>query len=872
MKTERKTIVVVLALLLMIETCALALRVAASSSVGFPSLVPYGFNDTASSLKVNGTVILYGDVDYGNGTITFADTSIPDLRACGWNDRASSLKVDGTVTLYEDINYGGRRINFTSDAIPYDDLGTEWNLNPSLIKSEGKWDSRVYDWGLSGTHIVPSDSSNYINWTSDGLVEGHSDNTPSFFNFKAEDFEQGFESEEQQPSYQPPLLRVADTTSLTLEGIVHNYGSDFVLFPGWSGVKFDVWAVENLGNGKKLMLEMYFLRTGLNLVWSHEYYRQTFPISSPNVWNYMVNVNTFPEYASRVIYDGDIVKWTIDVRAFIQRACNQKDLDINSLFISKVSFTLETGGILLPSTCWGSLNRLRLCYTTVPKADVSVASNGPDYIERDKQFNFTINYINAGSGTAVNVSVVDSLPPNSTFVSASNGGIYIPASKLSPFFFGTDRVIWSLGTMPPFSSGFVTVTVTTSPTTSFGTVLSNTVFIFTTSQESNSNNDQGTKSTVVSEDSSLPPNVDVGPTTSSYNHMPVLCWTTPTTFTYYGEANVTGVNINIHMLDGGPEIGGPMASVPGTHNWSFARTFYPRHGQAMVNYTVYYADGLQTTTAYGILVNPSGYVYDGETGERIQGATVTLLRFNTTSQKFVEVASDDPSIEPHTNPQTTDESGGYGWIASAATYMVEAEKKGYSPNFAMVSVLVDINIPLTALNIHDVAVVDVTPYRNWTYQESTVSINTTVANNGNFTETVTVKLYYNITSNELIGTQSVGVLPGKNETLTFLWSTAGVPPCYSGYNVTALADISPEFDSNMANNVLQSPANVTVRILGDVDGDARVYMRDIAPVARAFGSSWGDTRWNEACDVNNDGKIDLKDVALVAKHFGQHYQ
>ena len=194
MKIERKAIVVVLALLLMLETCALAPRVGASSLVGFPSLVPYDFNDQASSFKVIGKVILYGDVDYGNGSIIFADTSIPDLRDNGWNDRASSLEVDGTVTLYWDISYGGKRISFTSNVVPYDDLGKEWNLNPSLLKSEDRWDPRVWYWNPWVLHSPAPDSDNYMNWTSDGLVKGDSNGTAGgLYYYKAEDFAQGFE-------------------------------------------------------------------------------------------------------------------------------------------------------------------------------------------------------------------------------------------------------------------------------------------------------------------------------------------------------------------------------------------------------------------------------------------------------------------------------------------------------------------------------------------------------------------------------------------------------------------------------------------------------------------------------------------------------
>jgi hypothetical protein len=58
---------------------------------------------------------------------------------------------------------------------------------------------------------------------------------------------------------------------------------------------------------------------------------------------------------------------------------------------------------------------------------------------------------------------------------------------------------------------------------------------------------------------------------------------------------------------------------------------------------------------------------------------------------------------------------------------------------------------------------------------------------------------------------------------------------------------------------------------GDVNGDRRVNMRDVAIVAYSFGSTPGAGRWNPIADVNGDNKVDMRDVAFVAKAFGQSY-
>jgi hypothetical protein len=68
---------------------------------------------------------------------------------------------------------------------------------------------------------------------------------------------------------------------------------------------------------------------------------------------------------------------------------------------------------------------------------------------------------------------------------------------------------------------------------------------------------------------------------------------------------------------------------------------------------------------------------------------------------------------------------------------------------------------------------------------------------------------------------------------------------------------------------------VEIRIMstigGDVNGDRKVDMKDVAIVAYSFGSTPGMGRWNPIADVNGDLKIDMKDVAFVAKAFGQVY-
>jgi len=66
-------------------------------------------------------------------------------------------------------------------------------------------------------------------------------------------------------------------------------------------------------------------------------------------------------------------------------------------------------------------------------------------------------------------------------------------------------------------------------------------------------------------------------------------------------------------------------------------------------------------------------------------------------------------------------------------------------------------------------------------------------------------------------------------------------------------------------------ATFAISLLGDLNGDNKVDVKDVSIVALAFGSHPGQPRWNPVADVNKDGGIDTKDVALVAKNFGEAY-
>jgi parallel beta-helix repeat protein len=64
---------------------------------------------------------------------------------------------------------------------------------------------------------------------------------------------------------------------------------------------------------------------------------------------------------------------------------------------------------------------------------------------------------------------------------------------------------------------------------------------------------------------------------------------------------------------------------------------------------------------------------------------------------------------------------------------------------------------------------------------------------------------------------------------------------------------------------------IKVRMAGDVSIDGKVDGKDLAVIAKAFGSNPTRPNWNPVADENEDGKIDGKDIVYIAKNFGRIY-
>ena len=100
--------------------------------------------------------------------------------------------------------------------------------------------------------------------------------------------------------------------------------------------------------------------------------------------------------------------------------------------------------------------------TTVTSSPVLtvLASDSPDPVGAGQQLTYTLTYANSGNATAQNTLIHATLPVNTTFVSASNGGVV-----------SSGIVTWSLGTLTTNIFGSVTLVVRVGSPLQNGTIL-----------------------------------------------------------------------------------------------------------------------------------------------------------------------------------------------------------------------------------------------------------------------------------------------------------------------------------------------------------------------------------------------------------------
>ncbi|MEA2090718.1 MAG: CARDB domain-containing protein [Thermoproteota archaeon] len=171
---------------------------------------------------------------------------------------------------------------------------------------------------------------------------------------------------------------------------------------------------------------------------------------------------------------------------------------------------------------------------------------------------------------------------------------------------------------------------------------------------------------------------------------------------------------------------------------------------------------------------------------------------------------------------------------------------------------------LVGIVCRDVAVISVEPFTSELYIGWTVNITVVVENQGDFTETFNVTLYYN---SNIVGTETlVDLVAGAGVNLTFTWNTTGLDP--GNYTIKAVASTVPE-EIDISDNTYVDGV-MKIKIDGDVNGDGIVNLFDLTIMADAFGCHPGDLCWNLQADLKRDNIINLFDLVIAGVNFGNH--
>ena len=168
--------------------------------------------------------------------------------------------------------------------------------------------------------------------------------------------------------------------------------------------------------------------------------------------------------------------------------------------------------------------------------------------------------------------------------------------------------------------------------------------------------------------------------------------------------------------------------------------------------------------------------------------------------------------------------------------------------------------------IRDVAVVNIQPTPTMVYPGRIVTVNVTVKNLGNLTESFAVSAYAdNQTSLGTVNVENLG--PGDNATLTFKWNTTGLEPCHWHF-FTANASTVP-YEINLSNNILIGSVQVKIKMYGDINGDGKVDLTDLVQFAQSYYRRIGDPLYNPDADIDGNGFVNLIDLVTIALYYNK---
>jgi len=318
--------------------------------------------------------------------------------------------------------------------------------------------------------------------------------------------------------------------------------------------------------------------------------------------------------------------------------------------------------------------------------------------------------------------------------------------------------------------------------------------------------------------------------------------------TYSGEYMVDIAYSVVQTSDGGYALAGQTVSSE-TFTYDFWLIKTDANGNAQWNKT--YDQQFGEDIAYSIIkTSDEGYALAGHCGSDLWLVKTDSYGNMEWNMSYGGAAGD----EARSIVQTSD--GGY--VLAGSTWSFGA---GYN-DFWLVKVS-------PTVLVHDIATTNVTPSKTVVGQSYSMSINVTVENQGDYTETFNVTFYADTTE---IETREITLTSGNSTTATFTWNTTGFAK--GNYALRAYAWPVPDEVDTTDNTC--TGETVRVGIPGDVDPvDGYVGIDDIFGIALRFGTEPGGPPnsngyyYSPIHDINGDNYIGIDDIFIAAQHFGQ---
>ena len=163
---------------------------------------------------------------------------------------------------------------------------------------------------------------------------------------------------------------------------------------------------------------------------------------------------------------------------------------------------------------------------------------------------------------------------------------------------------------------------------------------------------------------------------------------------------------------------------------------------------------------------------------------------------------------------------------------------------------------------HDVAVKGVKASPERVRYNASALVEVILANLGDFSETVELRVYVNST---LTFSQVTNLAPMETKIASFPYNTLGTKP--GRYLLDA--SVTPVAGETLVNQFDNSVTGARLHILppGDMDQDGDVDILDAGTVILAFDSVPGSPNWNRDADVDTDDDVDIVDVAITLLWF-----